>query len=180
MVTPLVITTLAVFWTMGTIGLLGFTLNLLSSALPTMLICVSIADSVHLIAAFSHESRQGMTRKENLASAMGEVGLAMMLTSLTTAIGFLAYLTCAVKPYREMGIYVACGVVYAFLLTIVLTPVFYSFGRSPIARKQKSPRKVDFLNRLLDRMLQASLHLVIEIGERRVGKECRSRWSPYH
>lgn len=159
-VTPLVITTLAVFWTMGTIGLLGFTLNLLSSALPTMLICVSIADSVHLIAAFSHESRQGMTRKENLASAMGEVGLAMMLTSLTTAIGFLAYLTCAVKPYREMGIYVACGVVYAFLLTIVLTPVFYSFGRSPIARKQKSPRKVDFLNRLLDRMLQASLHLV--------------------
>ena len=79
-VTPLVITTLAVFWTMGTIGLLGFTLNLLSSALPTMLICVSIADSVHLIAAFSHESRQGMTRKENLASAMGEVGLAMILT----------------------------------------------------------------------------------------------------
>ena len=45
-VTPLVITTLAVFWTMGTIGLLGFTLNLLSSALPTMLICVSIANSV--------------------------------------------------------------------------------------------------------------------------------------
>ncbi len=128
-IVPLGITILAVLWTMGTVGLLGFTLNLLSSAIPAMLICVSIGDAMHAIAAFYGGLQRGLAKKEALQAAFAEVGLALMLTSFTTAIGFLAYLSCEVVPYREMGVYVAFGVLYAFLLTLVLTPIFYSFGR---------------------------------------------------
>ena len=146
--TPLAITSLGVFWTMGTIGLLGYTMNLLSSALPTMLICVGIADAVHLIAAFHHEGRRGFERREALRHAMGEVGLAMLLTSLTTAIGFLAYLTGRVAPYRDMGVYVACGVVYTFLLTVILTPIIYSFGKKAL-KPAAEGKKGDMFDRFL-------------------------------
>lgn len=134
---PLVITFIAVFWTIGTIGLLGFTMNLLSIALPTMLICVGIGDSMHAIAAFHDHVDRGLTRLEALRKSFSEVGGALLLTSLTTAIGFLAYLTTHVKPYREMGIYVAFGVSYAFILTLILTPVLYSFGSRYPKKNQK-------------------------------------------
>ncbi len=153
--TPLVITSLGVFWTLGTIGLLGYSLNLLSSALPTMLICVGIADAVHLIAAFHHEGRNGFSRKAALENAMGEVGLAMLLTSLTTSIGFLAYLTCQVAPYRDMGVYVAYGVAYTFLLTIILTPIIYSFGKQSPPPESEGKKNQD----IIDRILRFSLHL---------------------
>ncbi len=136
-VVPLAITIIAVFWTLGTIGLLGITLNLLSTALPTILICVSIGDAMHGISAFYRGMRRGLCRREALAQAFAEVGLALLLTSLTTAIGFLAYLSCDVVPYREMGIYVAIGVLYAVVLTFVLTPVCYSFGKEGQIKKKE-------------------------------------------
>ncbi len=126
---PLLITFIAVFWTIGSMGMMGLTMNLLSIALPTMLICVGIGDSMHAIASFHDHIDKGMARLDALKTAFGQVGTPIILTSLTTAIGFLAFLTTHVKPYREMGVYVALGVLYAFVLTVILTPVFYSFGK---------------------------------------------------
>jgi len=138
-IVPLLITFIAVFWTIGTIGAIGFTMNLLSIALPTMLICVGIGDSMHGIAAFHDHVDRGASRIDALKNAFAEVGGPVMLTSLTTAFGFLAYLTTHVKPYREMGVYVACGVFYAFVLTVILVPVLYSFGKKhPRPRRNRS------------------------------------------
>lgn len=151
-VVPLVITFIAVFWTIGTIGAIGFTMNLLSIALPTMLICVGIGDSMHGIAAYHDFVDRGESRKNALKKSFAEVGGPIMLTSLTTAIGFLAYLTTHVKPYREMGIYVACGVVYAFILTLILVPVFYSFGKKqpkPSLRRSGSNVSGDIFDKWL-------------------------------
>ena len=136
-IVPLTVTFIAVFWTIGSIGLLGLTMNLLTIALPTMLICVGIGDSMHGIVAFHDYVDQGKTRKEALIAAFHKVGGPIMLTSLTTSIGFLAYLTTHVKPYREMGIYVALGVTYAFLLSVILTPILYSFGKEYAKRSAK-------------------------------------------
>jgi len=137
-VTPLGVTIVSVFWTVGSMGLLDITANLLTIALPTMLICVGIGDSMHGIAAFHNQVDKGTPRKEALRKAFTEVGGAVMLTSLTTAIGFLAYLTTHVKPYREMGVYVALGVIYAFVLTLILVPALYSFGKAhPRPRKSR-------------------------------------------
>ncbi|KMY65909.1 hypothetical protein AAU61_19990 [Desulfocarbo indianensis] len=147
---PLVVTTLSVLWTMGSISLMGFTLNLLSIALPTMLICVGIGDSMHGIAAFYDHVDRGASRKEALCMAFSEVGGAIMLTSLTTAAGFLAYLTTDLKPYREMGVYVALGVLFAFMLTVILTPILYSFGKKPPkARRSGEKGRKDIFDRWL-------------------------------
>ncbi|PIE64158.1 MAG: hypothetical protein CSA26_09515 [Desulfobacterales bacterium] len=145
---PIGITILAVLWTMGTVGLIGFSLNLLSSAIPAMLVCVSIGDAMHAISAFYSGRQRGLSREKALRSAFSEVGFALMLTSFTTAIGFLAYLSCEVVPYREMGIYVAIGVLYAFLLTLVLTPILYSFGK-PLKAIKKNRSSQDVFDRWL-------------------------------
>jgi len=149
---PLTVTVIAVFWTIGTIGALGLTMNLLSIALPIMLICVGIGDSMHGIAAFHDRIDRGVSRIQALKEAFGEVGGPILLTSLTTGIGFLAYLTTHVKPFREMGIYVACGVFYAFVLTLILVPILYSFGGKhpkPSARRRDRDGAGDVFDRWL-------------------------------
>ena len=151
-VVPLLITIIAVFWTIGTIGAIGFTMNLLSIALPTMLICVGIGDSMHGITAFHDYVDRGESRIDALKKAFSEVGGPIMLTSLTTAAGFLAYLTTFVKPYREMGVYIACGVFYAFVLTVILTPILYSFGKKypkPSCKRNSKEGAGDFFDRWL-------------------------------
>ena len=42
-----------------------------------------------------------------------------------------------------------------------------------------SPRKVELVRALFDRHVDEEA-LLVRSEERRVGKECRSRWSPYH
>src|SRR3712207_7839258 len=41
-------------------------------------------------------------------------------------------------------------------------------------------RKEEYRKRLVKRQREATAPSVVRSEERRVGKECRSRWSPYH
>lgn len=160
-VVPLLVTSIAVFWTICTIGAIGFTMNILSIALPTMLICVGIGDSMHGIVAFHDHVDRGESRTDALKKTFAKVGNPIMLTSLTTAFGFLAYLTTHVKPYREMGVYVACGVFYAFVLSVILVPVLYSFGKkNPKASRKRSGRgsRGDIFDRWLQWVYRVVVH----------------------
>jgi uncharacterized protein len=159
-IVPLIITLIAVFWTIGTIGAIGFTVNLLIIALPTMLICVGIGDSMHGIAAFHDHVDKGESRIDALKKAFQEVGGPIMLTSLTTAFGFLAYLTTHIKPYREMGVYVAFGVFYVFVLTVILAPILYSFGKKyPKTSRKRSGE--ESTGDVFDRWLQWVYRVVV-------------------
>lgn len=159
-VVPLLITVIAVFWTIGTIGALGIAMSLLIIALPIMLICVGIGDSMHAIVAFHDHVDRKESRNDALKKALAEVGVPIMLTSLTTAIGFLAYLTTNVQTYREMGIYTACGVFYAFILTVILTPILYSFGKEHPKPSRKRSRE-GAGGDVFDRWLHFSSRIVV-------------------
>ncbi len=55
-------------------------------------------------------------------------------------------------------------------------PVIYAVGRDGVAMKKLNDEKKD-ITPLLDKIISA---VPPRSEERRVGKECRSRWSPYH
>ena len=156
-VMPLVIIVLSVLWTMGTIGVMGLTLNLFVILVPTLLICVGIGDSMHFISEFHDQCLHGLNRRQAVIVAMARVGPPCLITSLTTAIGFLSFLAAGIRPFREMGIYAAIGVMAAFVLTLVLFPVFYSFGKDPARFKKVSDSQRvyrDFWDRILEKTCQ--------------------------
>ncbi len=82
---------------------------------------------MHVIAEFEDQSRRGLGRRASLIRTLGRVGLPCFLTSLTTAAGFLSFLSAGIKPFREMGLYCTVGVLVAVLLTYVLVPILYSW-----------------------------------------------------
>ncbi|MFQ9868445.1 MAG: hypothetical protein ACLRWP_16935, partial [Bilophila wadsworthia] len=86
---PISVVVLSVIWTLGMIQVLGFTLNLFIILIPTLLICVCIGDSMHIIATYNQHCREGLGAVAALRQAMSETGMPCLLTSLTTAAGFL-------------------------------------------------------------------------------------------
>jgi len=125
---PISIVFLSVLWTMGAIGLMGFTLNMMIIILPSLLICVGIGDSMHFIAEYQDQCDKGLARRKAMLKTFAMVGLPCLLTTLTTMGAFLSFLTVRIRPFRELGVYASVGVVTALVLTLVLVPFFYSFG----------------------------------------------------
>lgn len=132
--TPLFIVLLSVAWTFGIIGLAGYDLNLMVIGLPIILVCVCIGDAVHLITAFSTLYRAGVARKEAMVQAVAETVWPCLLTSLTTASGFFSFIAAPMRPFQQMALYVPCGIMAAFVLTFIMVPCFYAFGRNVCPR----------------------------------------------
>ncbi len=159
---PLLIVTLSFLWVLGTIPLLGFELDLMIIGLPVILVCVGIADSMHAIAEFTLIHDQGLSRRDALIKALGKIGLACLITCITTADGFLAFSSAPVKPLLHMGIYMPIGVAYAFVLTMLLVPAIFSFGKasSKIALQNRQD-KLHFLDALCLRWLDKLYFFII-------------------
>jgi predicted RND superfamily exporter protein len=156
---PILIVVLSIVWTLGMVALYGFKLNLFAILLPVLLICVGIGDSMHVIAEFQDQRDRGLRRHEALVQAFRHVGWPCLLTSLTTAAGFLAFLAARIKPFREMGVYTATGVAIALLLTYVLVPVLYSWGEPQARTKLRGAGAAR--NDVFDRILRAVHALVV-------------------
>ena len=135
---PISIVFLSVLWTMGAIGLMGFTLNMMIIILPSLLICVGIGDSMHFIAEYHDQCDKGLARRKATNKAFAMVGLPCLLTTLTTMGAFLSFLTVRIRPFRELGLYASVGVLTALVLTFVLVPFFYSFGMKKNAGAKNS------------------------------------------
>ena len=148
-ITPIIVVILGVFWTMGVIGILGWTLNMLVIIIPTLLIAVGIGDSMHVIAELQDQQQRGLGRKEAITTTLSLVGLPCLLTTLTTAAAFLSFLATAIKPIREMGVYAAVGVIMALVLSLVLVPVFFSFGKEKAGFQNPTPNRNDLFDRIL-------------------------------
>jgi predicted RND superfamily exporter protein len=150
-IAPIIVVILSVFWTLGIVGILGWTLNMMVIIIPTLLIAVSVGDSMHVIAEFQDQQQRGLGRKEAIATTLTIVGLPCLLTTLTTAAAFLSFLATAIKPIREMGAYAAIGVITALVLSLIIVPVFFSFGkdRKKAVSHNPTPNRNDLFDRIL-------------------------------
>ena len=126
---PISVVVLSVIWTLGMIQVLGFTLNLFIILIPTLLICVCIGDSMHIIATYNQHRREGLGVVAALRQAMSETGMPCLLTSLTTAAGFLGFCAADIQPFREMGVYASVGTLMAYILSILVVLLLYSTER---------------------------------------------------
>ena len=151
-VSPLLVVVLSIFWTLGLVGIIGWTLNMMVILLPVLLICVGIGDSMHIVAETQDRMDHGLGRKEAVVKALTLVGVPCLLTGLTTAAGFTSFLGTVVRPVREMGVYAAVGVIMAFVLSLIIVPIIFSFGKE----KKKAEAGKEFHERydLFDRILE--------------------------
>jgi predicted RND superfamily exporter protein len=89
---------------------------------PTMILTMAIADSIHILVSMQSEIGNGRSKREALVESLRINFVPVMLTSLTTAIGFLSMNFSDSPPLRHLGNITAAGVTVAFLLSITFLP----------------------------------------------------------
>ena len=121
-VLPLVTVIITACWILGIMSLTGRGLNVMTYMVPTLLFIIGVSDSIHFLSRFNLHIKKGEDVKRSLEITIKDMGVALFLTSLTTAIGFLALLYSSISIVQEFGFFIACGVFIAYLLTLTFIP----------------------------------------------------------
>ncbi len=115
---------------LGLLAALGRELNAMSALYPVLMIIVGTSDVIHIMSKYIDELQRGKDKPEAIWITIKEIGLATLLTSITTAIGFSSLMTSRILPIRDFGLNAALGVMVAYVTVILFTTALLSFFRA--------------------------------------------------
>ena len=107
---------------MGGMAWLGIHISPPVANAPTMILTLAIADSMHLLAAYFQNRHGGMDKQQAMEESLRLNYQPVLLTSVTTIIGFLSLNFSASPPFQDLGNVVAIGVFAAWIFSIALLP----------------------------------------------------------
>ena len=137
---PLAIVFFATAWTFGFMALMDFPLTMLTTILPTFIICVGIGDTVHLVSVYRDKRKVGTDNHEAIVAALASTAKPVLFTTMTTAVGLLSFRFATIDAIQEMGTAGAAGVFMAFFNTIIiLLALFLLLGDVIVPLLQQFP-----------------------------------------
>jgi predicted RND superfamily exporter protein len=119
---PLAVVVLSLVCTLGTMAASGVAITLPVQVLPSFLLAVGVCASIHILAIYFRALEEGSSRERAIKYSLGHSGLAVVMTSLTTAGGLVAFASADLTPVMHFGIFGPLGVGFALLFTLVLLP----------------------------------------------------------
>ncbi|MBL8900220.1 MAG: MMPL family transporter [Planctomycetes bacterium] len=120
---------LAVLWALGALAWANEPLNLLSAALPTLVLVVAFADAVHLLSEVRFGLARGETPRHAASVTLRHLGGACFVTSFTTVVGFASLAATSIPIIQRFGIACAAGTALAFLAIVTSVPLLASIER---------------------------------------------------
>ena len=110
LVLPILTVIFSLLTALGLVAATGTKMTIVMQILPSFLLAVGIGYSVHLLVIYYRHLRDHGDKGEAIAFAMGHSGLAILITSLTTAGGLLSFVPVKVAPVSDLGLFGAAGV----------------------------------------------------------------------
>ena len=149
MLLPLVVVILSLLSTIGIMAVTGTPIKVPTQILPSFLLAVCVGASVHILAIFYQHYRQGGDKEHAIVYSVGHSGLAIVMTSVTTASGLFSFSTADVAPIADIGVFAGIGVVLALVYTLLGLPALLAL--MPI--KHKRTNGLVLKTTLMDRFL---------------------------
>ncbi|MBW2328962.1 MAG: MMPL family transporter, partial [Deltaproteobacteria bacterium] len=132
---------------LGLAGWLGMVLTPASASAPIIILTLAVADSIHILVTVLHKMRGGASRHHAIQESIRVNFQPVLITSVSTAIGFLTMNFSDAPPFRDLGNIVAMGVISAFLYSVFFMPALVALLPLKVKRKNTSyqSRIFDFL-----------------------------------
>ena len=107
---------------MGLFGWPGVSVTPTTLAAPVMIMTLAIADCIHILMSYYQGIARGLHKKNAMVESIRINFQPVMLTSLTTAIGFLTLNFSDSPPFHDLGNIVCIGVLAAFGFAMLYLP----------------------------------------------------------
>ncbi len=116
---------LGAIWTFGLIFGLGNEIDIVTVIVPVFVIVMGSADGLHFVAHFQEEAGNP-DPVARVSSALSHVGVPMILTTISTAAGFLSLVATGVHPIQQLGLFTAIGITFAGIISFFSLPALLS------------------------------------------------------
>lgn len=127
-VVPVVTATITIIWTFGMLGWTGIPVNILSAMLPSLIIVIGSTEDTHMMAAFYRglSEPDSKSRGDGVRYMARHMGLPLVLTIVTTALGFGSNIFSNIGLIQDFSIastfaMLANGLVTALAMPILVT-----------------------------------------------------------
>jgi predicted RND superfamily exporter protein len=109
----------SVWWTLGIIGYLDYEVTMTVIIVGPILLALGVSYGLHITNRYAEESG---TPEDKMAIALQSTGKAVLLSAITTVIGFISLVSTPMAPIKTVGIALAGGIVVVYILTMVMVP----------------------------------------------------------
>ncbi len=124
-ISPMIVAMVTSLSTMALLVATGNTIHIMSSMIPIFIMPIAVLDSVHILSeAFDCHGKYS-DRRKTIHAVMRQLFRPMLFTSLTTTAGFASLALTPIPPVQVFGVFVAIGVMLAWLWSILFIPAYF-------------------------------------------------------
>jgi len=123
-ISPMIVAMVSVISTMALLIGFGYPVHIMSSMIPIFLMPIAVVDSVHILSEFFDLYTKEKGRRKTAIEVMSNLFMPMLYTSLTSAAGFASLALTPIPPVQVFGIFVAVGIMIAWVCTITFVPAY--------------------------------------------------------
>jgi predicted RND superfamily exporter protein len=109
----------SVFWTLGIIGWTGYEVTMTVIIVGPILLALGVSYGLHITNRYAEEEG---TPDEKMKKALQSTGKAVMLSAITTVIGFISLAFTPMAPIKTVGYALAGGIIIVYILTMAMVP----------------------------------------------------------
>jgi predicted RND superfamily exporter protein len=142
----------SVIQAMGSIAIMGYNVSIMMALIPPLMIVIGIPNCIYLYNKYHQELAQHGNKMKALNRVVSKTGIAMFLTNVTTALGFVTFLFTNSEKFYEFGMISTINIMLCYVVSLCLVPILASFVRNTPERHLKHlDRKmaIGFMNKLV-------------------------------
>jgi len=121
-------------------------INIINNILPSLVFIIGVSDSIHMLVRDGEEIEQGASRKDAVLAMIRHTGLACLLTSTTTAVGFFSLLAAQTQILKDFGWQAGSAVILAYAVTLFFLPSVLIYLR-PVHRLKEGSEQQPWIER---------------------------------
>lgn len=147
----------SVIQAMGSIALIGYNVTVMMALIPPLMIVIGIPNCIYLYNKYHQELASHGNRMKSLTRVVSKTGIAMFLTNVTTALGFITFLFTNSEKFFEFGLISTLNIMMCYVVSLCLIPIFASFLRTTPERHLKHLDRKMAVG-LLNNLVRITLH----------------------
>jgi predicted RND superfamily exporter protein len=127
----LIVILIGIIASLATIVIFGFKITLLSGLIPPLIVVIGVPNVIFLLNKYHEIYSETQQKNDALITSAATVGRTLFLANITTSIGFGVFAFTGSALLVEFGIVASMNVMFTFLLSLLLIPIFFSYLAPP-------------------------------------------------
>lgn len=146
---PLVSVVIAIIWTLGLMVLMGKSITLGTFVLPPLLLVLGSSYGIHVMTRYGQTEGSPSGRQSAATRALEEAGVPVLISALTTMVGFGSLMVNRITAIWDLGLFAAIGLGFLIITSLALLPAaLHVLPPRSAARSGASPALAVRLGRL--------------------------------